>query len=305
MSPKRKSQDLLLAISSRYQSFFFKTHFQNAQLTSVCFHFLITNVNICQEQFFYSEMPLKRSEILLLFDVDNTLTKPRDIIENDFEEFLYKKIKPLATLGIVTGANIEKMYEQLRGQKILNEFDYIFPENGIVHIENGVEVQKSSFNEKLGEEILKSFINFVLRYIADLELPFKRGTFIEYRNGMMNISPTGRQCSREEREIFHEYDKEHKVRTKMIEALKKEFHDVNLTYAIGGMISFDVYPTGWDKSYCLTRISRDKFKEIHFFGDQTEPGGNDYEIYNHESIIGHRVSSFKDTQKILSEMFRL
>lgn len=135
---------------------------------------------------------MNRSEILLLFDVDNTLTKPRSVIDDEFESFLYGSIKPLATIGIVSGANIEKLYEQLKGEKILKLYDYIFPENGIVHIEHGVEVQKSSFNEKLGEETLKRFINFVLRYIADLDLPFKRGTFIEYRNGMMNICPVGR-----------------------------------------------------------------------------------------------------------------
>lgn len=128
-------------------------------------------------------MPLKRDEILLLFDVDNTLTRPRDVIDVEFEKFLYEKVKPLAKIAIVSGANIEKTYEQMNGKKILTEFDYIFPENGMVHIENGVEVQKSSFHEKLGEETLTRFINFVLRYIADLKLPFKRGTFIEYRNG--------------------------------------------------------------------------------------------------------------------------
>lgn len=250
-------------------------------------------------------MSLKREEILLLFDVDNTLTKPRDVIDKDFESFLYSSIKPLATLGIVTGADIAKMYEQLNGPKILKEFDYIFPENGIVHIENGVEVQKSSFNEKLGEETLKRFISFVLRYIADLELPFKRGTFVEYRNGMMNICPIGRQCSPDERIIFNEFDKKHQVRAKMIADLKSEFHDVDLAYAIGGMISFDVYPNGWDKSFCLTRIPSGKFKEIHFFGDQTEAGGNDFEIYQHESTIGHRVGSYEDTRRILTEMFRL
>ena len=248
---------------------------------------------------------MNRDEILLLFDVDNTLTKPREVIDRDFEVLLYIFVKPLARLGIVTGANIEKVYEQLNGQKILEDFDYVFPENGIVHIENGVEVQKSSFGEKLGEETLKSFINFVLRYIADLDLPFKRGTFIEYRNGMMNISPTGRQCSSEEREIFHAYDNQHNVRKQMIETLKSEFSDVDLTYAIGGMISFDVYPVGWDKSYCLSRIPCDKFKEIHFFGDQTEPGGNDYEIFNHERVIGHRVNSYKETEKMLKEMFQI
>lgn len=132
-------------------------------------------------------MSLRREEILLLFDVDNTLTLPRSVVDVEFEKFLYDKIKPLAKIAIVTGANIEKMYEQLNGKKILNEFDYIFPENGIVHIEDGIEVQKSSFSEKIGEEILTKFINFTLRYIADLELPFKRGTFIEYRNGKIKF----------------------------------------------------------------------------------------------------------------------
>jgi phosphomannomutase len=39
-----------------------------------------------------------------------------------------------------------------------------------------------------------------------------RGTFIEYRTGMMNISPIGRNCSKEERDAFEEYDKTAKVR---------------------------------------------------------------------------------------------
>lgn len=248
---------------------------------------------------------LKRNEILLLFDVDNTLTLPRDVIDSEFEDFLYGKVSKCATIGIVSGANIEKLYEQLNGKKILDQFDYIFPENGIVHIENGVEVQKSSFSEKLGEETLTRFINFVLHYIADLDLPFKRGTFIEYRNGMMNISPNGRQCSKDERRIFHEYDNVHRVRKTMIDDLKKEFHEVDLTYAIGGMISFDVYPNGWDKSYCLSRIPEGKFKEIHFFGDQTKPGGNDYEIFSDSRVVGHHVVSYKDTRRILTEMFKL
>ncbi|CRL01711.1 CLUMA_CG014927, isoform A [Clunio marinus] len=250
-------------------------------------------------------MALNRDEILLLFDVDNTLTKPRDVIDKDFENWFYQTIKPLATIGIVTGADVDKMLQQLNGKKVLQEFDYIFPENGIVHIEKGVEVQKSSFNEKLGEESLKRFINFVLKYIADLDLPYKRGTFIEYRNGMMNISPGGRQCSKEERIIFNEFDKIHQIRAKMIKVLEKEFHDVDLTYAVGGMISFDVFPKGWDKSFCLSRLPVNKFKEIHFFGDQTSAGGNDYEIYSHPSTIGHHVNNYQDTRRILSEMFRL
>lgn len=34
-----------------------------------------------------------------------------------------------------------------------------------------------------------------------------RGTFIEFRNGMLNISPIGRNCTKEERLEFSEIDK--------------------------------------------------------------------------------------------------
>lgn len=249
---------------------------------------------------------LKRDEILLLFDVDGTLTMPRSVVTPEFEDFFYSKVKPRATIGIVGGSDLEKMFEQLNGQKILNEFDFIFPENGLVQIENGKEVGKQNIIAHLGEKTLQRFINFVLRYLSELELPIKRGTFIEFRNGMMNVCPIGRQCSREERNMFAAYDIEHKVREKMIADLKKEFAEVDLTYSIGGQISFDVFPHGWDKTYSLRHIEANfKFKEIHFFGDKTEKGGNDHEIYIDPRTIGHKVNTPDDTQRILTEILKL
>lgn len=35
----------------------------------------------------------------------------------------------------------------------------------------------------------------------------RRGTFIEFRMGMLNVSPIGRNCSQEERDEFERYDK--------------------------------------------------------------------------------------------------
>lgn len=251
-------------------------------------------------------MNLARNKILLLFDVDGTLTFPRMGIEKELEEFLYSKIKPIATIGIVGGSDLEKMFEQLNGQKILQHFDYIFPENGLVQIVNGNEVGKQSIQKHLGEKSLQRFINFVLKYLSELELPVKRGTFIEFRNGMINISPIGRNCSREERNSFERYDLKNNIRSSMIKRLQEEFHDIDLTYSIGGQISFDVFPRGWDKSYALQYvIDSSDFSEIHFFGDKTEPGGNDYEIFTDPRTIGHKVSNPQDTKKILSELFQL
>ena len=51
---------------------------------------------------------------------------------------------------------------------------------------------------------LKELINFSLHYFADLDIPVKRGTFIEFRTGMLNMSPIGRDCSQEERDAFEE-----------------------------------------------------------------------------------------------------
>ena len=86
----------------------------------------------------------------------------------------------------------------------------------------------------------------------------------------------------------------HTVRATLVEVLKKEFADYGLTYSIGGQISFDMLyvpraslpfspltppcsPNGWDKTYALTHVAAENFKEIHFFGDKTYKGGNDHE----------------------------
>lgn len=48
-------------------------------------------------------------------------------------------------------------------------------------------------------------MDFSLKYISGLKLPRKRGTFVEFRNGMVNISPVGRNASVDERNEFNAY----------------------------------------------------------------------------------------------------
>lgn len=240
------------------------------------------------------------------FEIIIFSSPPRADVTPEFEEFFYAHIKPRATIGIVGGSDLEKMFEQLNGKKILHEFDYIYPENGLVQIEKGIEVGKVNIVQHLGEDLLKRFINYVLRYLSELDVPIKRGTFIEFRNGMLNVCPIGRQCTREERNKFAEYDDRHGIRKKMIADLRKEFADVDLMFSIGGQISFDVFPKGWDKTYSLRHLTQGtNFREIHFFGDKTDYGGNDHEIFNDPRTIGHKVSSPQDTMRILKEIFQL
>jgi phosphomannomutase len=243
----------------------------------------------------------ENGKILVLFDVDGTLTPARQVVEPEVRDTL-EKLRKKVVIGFVGGSDLSKQKEQL-GDNVLTDFDYCFSENGLTAYKMGKELSSQSFIGWLGEDKYNRLAKFILRYLADIELPKRRGTFIEFRNGMINVSPIGRNASNAERNEFEQYDKTHNIRAQMVEALKREFPDYSLTYSIGGQISFDVFPTGWDKTYCLRHVEDEGFKEIHFFGDKTYKGGNDYEIYTDKRVIGHAVNSPHDTVKILKELF--
>lgn len=95
----------------------------------------------------------------------------------------------------------------------------------------------------------------------------------------------------------------HNIRKDMVEVYKKRFHHLNLTFSIGGQISFDVFPAGWDKTYCLKFLPEGDWDEIHFFGDKTFQGGNDYEIFTSPRVIGHTVTSPEDTMTQCTKLF--
>jgi phosphomannomutase len=245
---------------------------------------------------------VKNSRILCLFDVDGTLTIPRKVASPETIEYL-AKLRERCVIGVVGGSDLVKQMEQLGDSP--NMFDYCFPENGLLAMKNGKEIGKTSFLKHVGEENLKKLTNFILGYFAKLDIPQKRGTFIEFRNGMLNVSAVGRNCSREERNAYEQFDLKHKVRETMVAALKKEFPDLGMKYSIGGQISFDVFPEGWDKTYCLRYLPEEDFDEIHFFGDKFWKGGNDNEIYEHKRTIGHAITEADPLQtlKMLAEIF--
>ncbi|XP_072376473.1 phosphomannomutase [Diabrotica undecimpunctata] len=248
---------------------------------------------------------MEQKNILCLFDVDGTLTKPVNVIEPEIYSFLLEKVKARCTVGIVGGSDFKKIAFQMNGNDVIHKLHYVFSENGLVQYKHGKEVGRQSIQKFLGEDKIQKFINFVLQYLSTITLPVKRGTFVEFRTGMLNISPIGRNCSQQERDAFEIYDNEHQIRKTMIEQLKKEFPDFGLTYSIGGQISFDVFPNGWDKTYCLKFLEKEGFDEIHFFGDKTHQGGNDYEIYSDKRVIGHKVTGPLDTKKQLEELLNL
>ncbi|KAI3964362.1 hypothetical protein MKX01_024979 [Papaver californicum] len=244
-------------------------------------------------------MAVRRPGLIALFDVDGTLTAPRKEVTPKMLEFM-RNLRKEITVGVVGGSDLVKITEQL-GKSVLTDYDYVFSENGLVAHKDGKLIGTESLKSFIANDQLKEFINFTLHYIADLDIPIKRGTFMEFRSGMINVSPIGRNCSQEERDDFEKYDKIHNVRPKMVSLLREKFAHLNLTFSIGGQISFDVFPQGWDKTYCLRYL--EEFQEIHFFGDKTYKGGNDHEIYESEQTVGHTVTSPDDTAEQCTALF--
>ncbi|KAJ7050527.1 eukaryotic phosphomannomutase [Mycena amicta] len=241
---------------------------------------------------------------LVLFDVDETLTLARQAASQEMLDVL-RVLREKVAIGFVSGSDIKKIEEQLsvHGSNAIQAFDYAFFENGLVAYKLGEPLPSDSFILHVGEERYKRLVAFILHYIADLDIPIKRGTFIEFRNGMINVSPIGRNASLQERKDFSKYDKETGLRAAFVKVLREKFSDYGLTFSIGGQISFDVFPHGWDKRYALRRVEDEQFEEIHFFGDKTDPGGNDHEIYADPRTIGHSVDGPDHTIRLLKELF--
>ncbi|KAI9844306.1 MAG: Phosphomannomutase [Thelocarpon superellum] len=250
---------------------------------------------------------------ICLFDVDGTLTPARRDVSPEMLALL-SALRQRVAIGYVGGSDMVKQQEQLGTASInvTSLFDFCFPENGLTAYRLGVPLANQSFIQWLGEDKYKQLVNFILHYIADLDLPVKRGTFVEFRNGMINVSPIGRNASVAERNEYERHDKETGIRTKFVEVLKEKFGHLGLTFSIGGQISFDVFPHGWDKTYCLQHVEAEaerpdgvKYTTIHFFGDKTYKGGNDYEIYEDSRTVGHSVTNPEDTAAQVKKTFGL
>ena len=121
----------------------------------------------------------EKPRILALFDVDGTLTIPRGEITPDMMAFM-EKLSHKITVGIVGGSDLPKQEEQL-GEGVARKFPWNFSQNGLVAYKNGELLEIQTISKHLGEDNVKRLVNWVLKYMSELDIPIKRGTFFEFR----------------------------------------------------------------------------------------------------------------------------
>jgi len=227
--------------------------------------------------------------MILLFDVDGTLTPSRGLMDPDFKQFF----KKLPNFSLVTGSDLPKTIEQV-GLDIFNLAEYSFNCSGNDVYRYGVPVAKN--NWKPSTELM----GYLEQCLADSNYAERFGNHFEVRTGMLNFSVVGRSAVGDQRTQYYDWDCVFHERQHIAQGVQERFPDI--CAQVGGETGIDIYPQGCDKSQVLKYFHG---QPIHFFGDRCEPGGNDYSVANRLSNrntcrVSH-VKNWTETWKILQE----
>ncbi len=237
---------------------------------------------------------------IFILDVDGTLTPSRKVMDPQFYNFFNdwgRKHK----FYIVSGSDLPKLTEQMAGLDKLAQG--IFPCCGNEFWYQGELLYENKFKPS------QDLIDFLWDKVNRSMCPIRIGNHIEDRNSMLNFSVVGRDCTQEQRNEYYEWDKTSDERKSIAEQIKKQWPDLDAV--IGGQISIDIYPKGYDKSQVLEHIKlweRDRKDVLKYFfiGDRTQPGGNDYPlaVLMEETINCevYQVGSYLDTRKLITKL---
>ncbi|KAI7736544.1 hypothetical protein M8C21_020618 [Ambrosia artemisiifolia] len=132
-------------------------------------------------------MALRNSGLIALFDVDGTLTAPRKGVTPKMLKFM-QDLRKVVNVGVVGGSDLVKISEQL-GSTVINDYDYVFAENGLVAYKDGKLVGTQSLKKFLGEENIKvhnirtKMVEVLREKFAHLKLTFSIGGQISFDGG--------------------------------------------------------------------------------------------------------------------------
>lgn len=211
-------------------------------------------------------------ERLYLFDVDGTLTEPRQHIDPEIEEIIMEWIlSGDKKVYLVTGSDVSKTSEQL-GEDFMDACLGVFTCSGNVFRQNDQIIYSNVFDPS------DEFITDLELYLDNSQWRSKKGNHIERRPGMINFSTVGRNANKNMRQAYARWDKTSLEREDIVAYIKESYPELEVS--IGGSISVDIYPKGKNKGQVV-----EKLRELHgddvemiFVGDKNVPGGNDWPL---------------------------
>jgi len=234
-----------------------------------------------------------------LFDIDGTLTEPRQRISPEFEQWFFNWMQN-KKVYLVTGSDMLKVKEQL-SQRIIDSCAGVF-----CSMANEFYVgDKNIYKNEL--KLPEGFMGWLKEKFNSSSYNSKRGNNFEMRSGMLNFSIAGRDSTVSERRAYNLFDVKNNERNKIAEEINSKYGDV-LEACVGGQISIDIQNVGNNKSLASRWIRANVGGDIVFFGDKTMVGGNDRAIV--EDIMNnmngpsacYQIDSPEGLKKILEKI---
>ena len=237
------------------------------------------------------------NKVCYIFDVDGTLTEPRQSILEEHKNIFTEWAKGKQCF-ISTGSDFVKVREQL-DQETLDCFKLIYCCMGNeTRKSDGFIVRKNNF--LVPDELNRDLEDFIRHSLYE----HRTGRHFEIRTGMLNFSIVGRNATPEQRKEYYEWDKFVNERHKMANFINDKFPD--LEASVGGSISIDIIQKGCDKGQVVHNLISQGAEKIVFVGDRCFPGGNDYGIIRElkeTNIVyeWYNVTSPNETYRLIKE----
>ena len=260
---------------------------------------------------------------VFLFDMDGTLTPPRQKMPIDIEIML-KAIQDAGhEIGIITGSDMNYVKQQCSGLFDLNLMNtseiHFFPCNGTKYILDNKKMYSKNMREYMGDNAWHRLITFLIEKQCDIvsklgvTMPLT-GHFFDYRESTLNWCPIGRNANDKDRAVWEFIDKDNFIRTPLLNEIQ-DYIDNNIRYIgdlavsdveiqvkYGGDTSFDIFPKGWDKTFPLNKKNMFEDYKIYFVGDRCKENGNDYELFMHPKTKGFETHSTQQTIEIVNKI---
>ena len=233
-------------------------------------------------------MNKKRPNKCFLFDVDGTLTEPRQRMTEEFALFFSDWMEG-KDVFLVSGSDLLKIKEQVPAP-IIDKCQGVFACMGNELWKKDENIYRN--NLLLPQEV-KTWLD---EKVKDSKFEQKRPPHFEYRAGMVNFSVVGRGASTALRQYYYEWNEGVKERENIAEGFNKEFNKkYNLEALVGGQISLDIQQIGKDKGQIIDHLD---YEEYVFFGDKCDSGGNDHSLYE-RATEKWKVANHEHTLRLL------
>ena len=237
---------------------------------------------------------MKITKNVLAFDIDQTLNIAKTPIPDEIADVLIRCLDHFAICPI-SGQKFDQFLIQIvnrlveRGvtpTQLKNLHLFVAQGTQYYRYEGASETYdeknwKQIYNYPLTDEQVEKIKNAIETAARELNLweedKLKPGDeIIENRLSQVTFSALGQTAGTEEK---YAWDPDCKKREKIVKRAKELAPEFE--YEIGGTTSINAFIPGMNKEFGMTHLLEElnvKKEEILYFGDMTQPGGNDYPV---------------------------